>query len=183
MTGFFLQANGLVLPPKLGSSDNQILRGFGMGFSSSTIFSSELDQFIFPGFNVFSSWSNAEMLIELRGRFFFGEIDTYQVEAAGYRPVSYGEPNFYFGGGLGYGGMNLKEFIVFDMNGKLVPGLFYHNGNGMHAFLGIGKRLKQTDYYRIKLDLDYFVSLYNVRKVRMPTGIRLSCSISLYAPE
>lgn len=157
--------------------------GFGVGISTSTIFTSALDQVFYPGFNVSSSWSNPELLIEFRGRFFFGEMDAYQVEASGYRYLSNGEPNVYLGGGIGYGGMNLKELMVFDINGQPILGLFYYNGNGMHAFLGVGAWLKKAQMSNVKVDLDYFVSLYNVSKVRTPTGMRLSVTLILQAPE
>jgi hypothetical protein len=168
---------------RLTENNPSRLQGFGIGPSMSTLFSPNIDQVFFPGFNVSSLWSSEEYLVELRGRFFFGEVDAYCVEAAGYRPMSTYHPELYMGGGIGYGGMNLKEMLVFDINGQLLPGIFFHNGNGLHAFLGIGAWVSKQEYYRVRADLDYFLALYHVDKMRIPTGVRLSLSVSLHSPE
>lgn len=162
--------------------DASVLR-FGMGVSTSTIFTSLVDQKLFPGFTVSSSWSNYELILELRGRFFFGDIDAYQVEAAGYRSVTNGKSGLFVGGGAGYGGMNLKELLVFDINGQPVPGIFFHNGKGIHSFVGINFWIKQAAFYSVKVDFDYFVSLYNLDRIHAPTGLRFSLTLQLHAPD
>lgn len=157
-------------------------QGFGLGAASCLIFSGAIDQKLLPGFNVASSWQNNEWLIELRGKFFFGEMDVYQFETAGYRPLTIRQPYLFLGGGLGYGGMNLKELVVYNINGIPVQGLFYHNGNGLHAFLGMSWAVKQSSHFTLNADLDYFLSFYNIDNVRMPSGIRCALSMILHAP-
>lgn len=78
--------------------------------------------------------------------------------------------------------MNLKENLVFDINGVPVAGVFYQNGNGLHAFLGIGTWVKQTGLYHFRADLDYYLSLYNVGSIQSPTGFRFTCSMFLHSP-
>jgi hypothetical protein len=165
------------------SSALQTRQGFGLGAASCLIFSGAIDQKLLPGFNVASSWQNNEWLIELRGKFFFGEMDVYQFETAGYRPLTIRQPYLFLGGGLGYGGMNRKELMVYNINGLPVQGLFYHNGNGLHAFLGLSWAVKQSAHFSLNADLDYFLSFYNIDNVRMPSGIRCALSVILHAPE
>jgi hypothetical protein len=164
-------------------SGPSIIQGFGIGPSMSTLFSSNVDQVFFPGFNVSSLWIGPEYLVELRGRFFFGEVDAYSIEAAGYRPMSTNHPALYMGGGIGYGGMNLKEMLVFDINGQPLPGIFFHNGRGLHTFLGIGAWISKQAFYQVRAELDYFLALYHVDKISIPSGIRLNLTIALHAPE
>lgn len=158
-------------------------QSFGIGFLSSTLFSTQIDQLFFPGFNVTSTWINPELLLELRGRFTFGNIDTYQFEAAGFRNVYSSKADFFVGGGLGYGGMNLKETLVFfDMSGVPFAGTFYHNGNGIHAFLGASAWFHKKSIFSIKTDIDYFLGLYNVKDIHTPVGVRLTITFMLHAP-
>ncbi|MFO7722089.1 MAG: hypothetical protein R6V49_02600 [Bacteroidales bacterium] len=160
-----------------------VMQGFGIGPTMSTLYSPNVDQVFFPGFNVSSVWSGPEYIVELRGRFFFGEVDAYSIEAAGYRPMSTNHPALHMGGGIGYGGMNLKEVLVFDINGQPLPGVFFHNGRGLHTFLGIGAWVSRQEFYQVRADLDYFLALYHVDKMRIPSGVRFSISVYLHAPE
>jgi hypothetical protein len=155
--------------------------GFGIGPAACYIANSGADQPMFPGFNVMSVWHSHEWMVEFRGRFFFGEIDTYQLEAAGYRPLSDRPRSWFAGGGVGYGGMNSKELLVFNINNVPVPGLFYHNGNGFHAFFGVSRTLAASPAYTCKADVDYFIALYNVDDLRLPTGLRFALTFILHA--
>lgn len=176
----FLKLPGIVAD---SSAYPRTLLAFGMGFSTTTLFSSEVEQIFFPGFKVAATWSNPDLVVEFRGRFFFGEVDGYHIEASGFRNLTPENPRLYAGGGIGYGGMNQKELIIFDLNGQPVPGIFFHNGKGLHAFLGFGMWLYRGIGYQVKADLDYYVSLYNIDKIHTPTGLRLSLSVLLHAPE
>jgi hypothetical protein len=155
---------------------------FGFGYQTSTLFSRAVDQIFFPGFSVQGSYLTNDLLLEFRGRFTFGEVDSYQIEAAGYRPVSDRFSNILAGGGIGYGGMNQKEIIIVEVNGILVPGTFYSNGKGSHAFLGAGCWLYKGTAYDIKADLDYYISLFNVKELHTPTGLRLGINVMLHTP-
>jgi hypothetical protein len=162
-------------------SDEKPRPGFGIGPAACYIVKSGADQPLFPGFNVMSVWHSHEWMVEFRGRFFFGEIDTYQLEAAGYRPVTDRPRGWFAGGGIGYGGMNSKELLVFNINNIPVPGLFYHNGNGFHAFLGTSRTLYVRSTYTCKVDFDYFIALYNVDELRLPSGVRVAFTLILHA--
>jgi len=155
--------------------------GFGIGPSSGILYPQNVDQIIFPGFNVMSVWHSNEWMIEMRGRFFFGEVDMYHFEASGYRPLADQDPKVFAGGGIGYGGMNRKEMIIHTINGQPVPGVFYHNGNGMHAFMGIAFNYPQNRYGSLRFDIDYFIALYNIGDIRMPSGLRLGMAMVLHA--
>lgn len=156
--------------------------GFGLGLAACHILKSGADQPLFGGFNVMSVWHTREWMFEMRGRFFFGDIDIYQLEAAGYRPVTDRPGGWFAGGGLGYGGMNSKELLVFNINNIPVPGLFYHNGHGFHAFLGLSKAIWSKPAVTAKIDLDYFIALYTVDELRLPSGVRLALTFLLHAP-
>jgi len=162
-------------------ADTKPRPGFGLGPASCYIVDSGADQPLFPGFNVMSVWHSHEWMVEFRGRFFFGEIDTYQLEAAGYRPISDRPKGWFAGGGIGFGGMNSKELLIFNINNIPVPGLFYHNGNGFHAFLGVSRAIFARPVYTCKVDLDYFIALYNVDDLRLPTGLRFALTLILHA--
>lgn len=157
--------------------------GFGIGLASCLILSSEVDQTIFSGFNVMSTWHSNEWMLEFRGRFFFGELDIYQFETAGYRPFSYENPLFYAGGGIGYGGMNRKKLQISSINNMPFQGLLFYNGNGAHAFLGLSYRIPYKPVFSFRVDLDYMLTLYNIEEIRMPSGIRLAITIILNSPD
>lgn len=174
----------LISPAKRFSAQgiDPFIAGFGGGFTTATLFNRSVDQIFFPGFSVGAGFLREETLLEFRGRFFFGEVDAYQVEALGYKTLSPTFPRWFAGGGLGFGGMNQKELLILDLNGMPVPGVFYHNGKGMHAFIGGGVWLYKGRYYGLKADLEYFISLFNVNKIHTPTGVRFSVSAFLHAP-
>ena len=159
-----------------------LIVGFGGGFTTATLFNRSVDQIFFPGFSVGAGFMREETLLEFRGRFFFGEVDAYQVEALGYKTLSPTFPRWFAGGGLGFGGMNQKELLILDINGIPVPGVFYHNGKGLHAFIGGGVWMYQGRHYGLKADLEYFISLFNVNEIHTPTGVRFSVSAFLHAP-
>ncbi|HRZ41175.1 MAG TPA: hypothetical protein P5228_00560 [Bacteroidales bacterium] len=164
------------------TGSDPFLVGFGGGFSTATLFNRAVDQVFFPGFTAGAGFLRGETILEFRGRFFFGEVDAYQIEILGYKTISPTFPRWFAGGGVGYGGMNQKELLILDLNGMPVPGVFYHNGKGMHAFIGGGVWLYKGSYYGLKGDLEYFISLFNVNKIHTPTGVRLSISVFLHAP-
>ena len=179
------QVNDSIL--NYGSSNRTVKErsksGFGLGLASCILFSSEVDQLVYPGFNVMSTWHSNEWMLEFRGRFFFGELDIYQFEAAGYRPLSFDNPLFYIGGGLGYGGMNLKKLQIYTINNKPFQGILFYNGNGAHSFLGVSYRLPYKYMFSFRFDLDYMLTLYNIDAIRMPSGIRLVLTVILNAPD
>jgi len=156
--------------------------GLGLGPATGLIVSPAIDQWIFPGFQVISAWHSHDWLLELKGRFFFGEVDAYHIEGAGYMPLGDVNPRFFAGGGIGYGGMNRKETKVFTINNQPVSGVFYHNGNGLHTFLGITYLYPATKWGAVKFDADYFLTLYHIDDIRMPSGVRLGLSLILHAP-
>ncbi len=156
--------------------------GFGIGPATGFIVSSEVDQIVFPGFNVMSVWHSNDWMVELRGRFFFGDIDVYHFEVAGYRPLADENPRLFAGGGLGYGGMNRKETVVHNINNQPVPGLFYHNGNGLHAFLGFAFTYPSFRFVTLRTDVDYFIALYHIDEMRMPSGLRIGLTMILHTP-
>jgi hypothetical protein len=171
-------------PITSGDSQTEDLKhrpGFGIGPAAGILFPQNVDQILFPGFNVMSVWHSNEWMIELRGRFFFGEVDVYHFEASGYRPLADQEPRVFAGGGIGYGGMNRKEMIIHTINGQPVPGVFYHNGNGMHAFMGVAFNYPQNRYGSLRFDIDYFIAFYNIGDIRMPSGLRLGMTMVLHA--
>ncbi len=176
-----------LLDPSWGFSRNlakpPYTLGFGGGFTTATLFSRSVDQIFFPGVTVGGGYRQDEILIEFRGKFTFGEVDAYQVEVAGFRSLSPTFSRWFAGGGLGFGGMNQKELLIFEINGIPIPGVFYHNGKGLHAFMGGGVWLYQGDYFGLKADIDYYISLFNVNKIHTPTGLRFGVSVLLNAPE
>lgn len=82
------------------SPSDKGIQGFGFGPLVATLFSKDISQIFFPGFSIFSSRANEEVLFDFRGRFFFGELDGYHLELAGYRFISQSNPRFFMGGGL-----------------------------------------------------------------------------------
>jgi len=148
----------------------------GLSLGTAKFFSSLPDFPVSSGFGVMASFSRPKFYFDIAGRFYFGDLDTYHLEMAAYKPIGQRTTRIVLGGGFGYGGMNLISTQFIEIAGQTYRETFVKDGNGIHLFAGPGLIFQSRKLFQLRMNAEYFFSLYHIEGFRNPSGIRLNAT-------
>lgn len=136
---------------------------FGIEIGGGPVFV-DVDNNTPAGFSLIYSGDIRTMIFDVKGSAYFGDVKLLNLNIRLNYPFLNKASSPYFGGGLGYGRTTLKQN---DNNNNNYYYSSEHHGEGLTVFLGGGYILNRTSNINLRVNMDIFYSMYEVKEKQL----------------
>lgn len=126
------------------------------------------------GFGLMASYDVRDIIFDIGGNAYFSSIDMYYLSLKVNYPFAEKRHTPYLGGGLGFGGMNIKkeyeyevkqkDYLTGDTTTYTYTETGRKRGNGLMLFAGGGYILNRNSNVQLRIGGDVFFSLFDIDK-------------------
>lgn len=142
---------------------------FGISIGGVHTFHTDLDQNFSSGFGAKISYDLRDLILDVNGEFYFGEIDVIDLNLSALFPLSQGRRSPFVGGGLGYGSHKMSSNEN-SLNSS-------QRSAGLLAYAHAGYIFSRTSNVHLRATLSAYSATYEIAN-QVPFGLGFNLALS-----